>query len=780
MTTSAPRHLRVSPAASGALEGSGPSADVSAAGPRVPQPDLHVWCHRNLRGPFTGAGSLLRGIMPELTERHPAIPAARPTEVAAVAPELEVLPPQTLTNTAIQQERTRFYPATRALRIAHGLAELLVDWARAEHPGGVVLAFRDLDHADPTDRDFVAVLLRRCDPAVLTVVAESDPERDRDRDVRDDLLAAALAAWTVPATGALAPLPPVDGVDAAQQFIDSDGTTRDPAAIAAYEALPPHERAHRHTARAELLTRRGEQSLLHGAVPYHRERGLDRAGAGLEAFVAGVNGCFNLGCYEAVIDLALRGRALVADTKPKEYWNLTHKVGAALSYLGRGEDALGCLQEIRAGTTEPVTHMNAAYQLAMLYTRFLPRELHDEDLAMGWVNTAIAIAEREPDPVRRALVRAFMRNARALVELHRGNLAGALDLVGEAMAITDADCSPDEQLLHRSVLLYNRAQVRAATGDHVGSLRDYDAVIAQDPLYGDYYFERAAQHRALGAYEAAFADYAESVRLTPPFHEAHYNRADLLRELGRTDEALADLDYAIEIEPEHVDSLINRADLRLARGDADGARADISRGLELEPSNPHLLAARGALLAETGDPQGALADYGAALAADPTLVPAWVNRAVLWYSMGRSADAVADLDQALALDGDLTELRFNRAVALQELGEHRRALADLEVVAAQFAEPAEPAEPGVAADGIGGAGGTGEAGQVGGPGEPGDAGGPDPEVLYRRGLSRHALGDVEGAADDWRAHLAAYPGPEGSPFAKEIEALNGAQAGDLP
>ncbi|WP_052434023.1 tetratricopeptide repeat protein [Streptacidiphilus melanogenes] len=723
MTTSSPRHLRVSPAPGG--------------GPLLPEPDLHVWCHRNLRGPYTGAGNLVRAIVPELTLRHPEIVAARPTEVAAVAPELEVLPPQTLTNTAIQQERTRFYPATRALRIAHGLAELLTDWARAEHPGGVVLAFRDLDHADTTDRDFVAVLLRRCDPAVLTVHAESD---DLDR---DDLLSAALTARTVPAAAALSPLPLVGGVDAAQQFIDSDGTTRDPAAIAAYEALPPRERAHRHTARAEALARRGEQTLLHGAVPYHRERGLDREGAGLTAFVAGVNGCFNLGFYEGVVDLALRGRALVADTRPKEYWNLTHKVGAALSYLGRGEDALLCLHEIRAGTTEPVTHMNAAYQLAMLYTRFLRKDLHDEDLAMGWVNTAIAIAEREPDPVRRALVRAFMRNARALVELHRGNLAGALDLVGEAMAITDADCGPDEQLLHRSVLLYNRAQVRAATGDHAGSLRDYDAVIAQDPLYGDYYFERAAQYRALGDHEAALADYAESIRLTPPFHEAHYNRADLLRELGHVDEAVADLDYALEIEPEHVDSLINRADLLLGRGDVDKARADIARGLELEPSNPHLLAARGALLAETGDSQGALADYAAALAADPTLVPAWVNRAVLWYSTGRAADAVEDLDRALALDPGRTELRFNRAVALQELGEHRRALADLDVV---VSEPGEP----------------------------------DSDVLYRRGLSRHALGDAAGAAEDWQAHLAAYPGPEASPFEKEIEELSGARPETLP
>jgi tetratricopeptide (TPR) repeat protein len=375
--------------------------------------------------------------------------------------------------------------------------------------------------------------------------------------------------------------------------------------------------------------------------------------------------------------------------------------------------------------------------MAMLYTRHLPPGDHDEFRALEWVNTAIAIADRHPDPHMRVFFGAFMRNARALVELHRGNPERSLALVNEAIAMTDADLGPDEQQLHRSVLLYNRAQILNALGDYGGSLHDYDVVISRDPEYGDYYFERAGVRRAADRHDEALADYASAVRLSPPFHEAHYNRADLLRELGDDDGALRDLDYAIVLDPDHVDSLVNRVDLLLERGETERARADIDAGLELDPGNASLLCARGSLLADSGDTDAAYASYTAALTQDPAFVAAWANRAVLSYSVGRPADAVADLDQAIELADD-PWLRVNRAIALQDLDEHRRAVTDLDLAIAALQ-------------------------------------GGDPDLFYRRGVSRHALGDLDGAFEDWRAHLEAY-GPGGtSPHTEEI----GLRAGDL-
>jgi tetratricopeptide (TPR) repeat protein len=707
-------------------------------GPTAPEPHLDVRCHRRLRGPFTAGGQLLHAVVPDLLEDDAELLAAHASEVVALAPDLASLVPtrpRTLTNLAESTERTRFYPASRALRIAHGIVELLIEWARIRHPGGAVVVFRDVDDADPADRDLVAVFLRRCDPARLTVVVESRNAAPTDSvNGSGDMLKRMLSSHTLRATArSTTPQKPALDVDPAQLYIDSEGTSRDRALIDAYFALPPQERARRHSARAERLAADSEPTLRYGAIPYHLEHGTDPAGAGAAALVAAAEGCFAAGFYHAVVDFAVRARRLAPDAeRPAWYWNITHKIGACLSYLGDGEDAIGYLAEIRRGSTDPGLHMNGSYQLAMLYTRFLPKELHDEDRALESVNTAIAIADQQPDPRRRPLVRAFMRNARALVELHRGNPARALSLVNEAIELTDTGFEPGEQLLHRSVLLYNRAQVLAAGGNHTESLLDYDLLIERDPDYGDYYFERAAVRRALGMPTEALEDYAAAIRLTPPFHEAHFNRAELLRDLGRNDEALLDLDYALELEPDHVDTLLNHADLLLGLGQTQRARADVDRGLTLQPRNAHLLSVQGDIFAEDGDTDGAYASYTDALAADPHFAAAWANRAVLSYTAGRLQDAVDDLDRAIGLADD-PMLRANRAIALQDLGEHRRALDDLDIAVVTL-------------------------------------GGLDPDLLYRRGASRYELGDTDGARADWRAHLAAYAPAESSPYAERIKA----------
>lgn len=696
--------------------------------PPAPPPDIRVNCHRRLRGPYTGANALLRVAVPELLAIDGQLVTARATELVTMAVELAPIipaPPQTLTNLATRAERTRFYSAARTLRLSHGVTELLIDWAVMARPGGVVIAFYDLDEADPTDREFVSVLLRRCDPKQLTILAHAGAGQD--------VLGQALDRYAIQ----VAPLresPPDWPADAdlAQLFIDSDGTSSDPELCAAYAALPADERARRHTARAAWLADLDEASLRLGAIPYHLEHGTDPTGEGVDAVLAAVEQTFDLGCYEATIELATRGRNLVTDEEnPDLYRNFTNKIGACLSYLKRGQRGFAYFDELRRITTNPDVHMNSCYMLAMLYTRHLPPGDHDESRALEWVNTAIALADRHPDQHKRIFVGAFMRNARALVELHRGEPHISLALVNEAIAMTDADLGPNEQLLHRSVLLYNRAQILNALGDFPGALRDYDVVISRDPEYGDYYFERAGVLRSAGRLDEALADFAMALKLSPPFHEAHYNRADLLRELGDDDGALADLDYAAILDPSHVDTFVNLVDLLIERGDTDRARAEAEDGLRLDPSNVNLLCARGSLHADAGDTDAAYADYTAALTADPAFAAAWANRAVLSYSIGQPAQAVADLDHAIAL-GDDPALRANRAVALADLGDHRRAVADLDIALAEYGAEAT-------------------------------------ELLYRRGVSKLALGDCEGARADWRAHLASYGPAETSPYADQIK-----------
>ncbi len=730
MTSSPARHSWVVTTGPAAVD---PAGTDSTAAPGelapAPAPDLTVRCNRQLRGAYTGGGELMRRLVPDFAAEHGDLLARRANEVIALAPELASLvplAPKTLTRLASRAERTRFYPVTRTLRISHGVTELLTDWVRMRHPAGIVIAFRDVDHADQTDRELLSVLLRRCDPSLIHLIVETDeaPSGELGQALADHAVRTGAPSWTE------APIPA--GADLAQVFVDSDGTSRAPEVRRAYDALPADERARRHSARAAYLREHGEPGSALGAVLYHLEHGSDLSVA-TEAFNEAVEECFDGGFYDWTLELSLRGRLLFGDERPMRYWNLTAKVGACLSYMFRGQEGFAYFAEMRAGSIDPEIHMSSSYMMAMLYTRHLPKGQHDEYRAMEWVNTAIAIADRHPDPHRRVFVGAFMRNARALVELHRGDLPAALGLVNEAIAMTDEDLGPDEQLLHRSVLLYNRAQILAQLGDPVAALHDYDEIIRRDPDYGDYYFERAGVRRTAGRLEEALADYAEAVRLSAPFHEAHYNRADLLQELGDDEAARRDLDYAVILDPKHVDSRVNRADLLLSLGELDAARADIDAGLALDPTNANLLTARGSLLAETGDTEAALASLDAALDADPGFVAAWANRAILAYSCGRPADAIADLDRAIELADD-AGLRANRAIALAEIGEHGRAVEDLDIACAT--------------DDV------------------------DPDLVYRRGESRWVLGDREGARADWRAHLAAYGG-EPSPHLADIQLRDG-------
>jgi hypothetical protein len=61
---------------------------------------------------------------------------------------------------------------------------------------------------------------------------------------------------------------------------------------------------------------------------------------------------------------------------------LAKRVIAALTYLGHCDDAMKVIDEHRRTTTEVAEQMNDAYMLAMIYTRHLPPDRVDQDLAL--------------------------------------------------------------------------------------------------------------------------------------------------------------------------------------------------------------------------------------------------------------------------------------------------------------------------------------------------------------------------------------------------------------
>lgn len=632
--------------------------------------------HRGLRGPYTAAGSVLRAIADDALARCPEIIARHDTEILTAATELRsriTASRESLTSAAAPEERTRFYPGAHTQRVAHGLVEFLAEYARARYPEGWTIVVDHADQADPTDAQFLATLVRRVDPSTLTVILAgaaatlAEPEYSAMCSLHTTVVESGSNAASSRMDAHAGDSEPTATTAAnAVRFVRGDGTVDEPQLLAAYLALDPTERTALHDQRAAELEATGEPSWRLGAIPYHRERGGDPAGAGVAALFEALERCVLMGFYDAVLDLGRRCHALLDwDSSPEQCWLVTAKVCTALTAIGRPDEAAEQYDLACSASTEPSVHLQAAYGRAMLYTRFYDADKRDHRLAKAWINTAISVSSLLPDEEKRAFNVTFNENGLALIEMHLGDLREALRLVTAGLHRLQEEFGADHQTLHQSVLRYNRAQLLAALGPQDEALVEYGRLIDSDPHHSEYRLERAAIHRRAGNVQAALEDYAAAMRLSPPYLEPWYNRADLLLELGETDGAIADLTYVLDLDPAYVDAYVNRAGAYESLGESEAAAADVEAGLALAPDQPHLLCLRGVLAADQGDTVTARESFDRALQADPRSVAALGNRAVLSYQEGNLEAAIQDLTAGLAL-GDDPVLLANRAVAYRD------------------------------------------------------------------------------------------------------------------
>ena len=639
--------------------------------------------HRRLRGPYTAAGTLVRRIVPDIRASASELATRYDIEILTAAPELRAAMTcsrETLTSLADPKSRTRYYPYERIKRIAHGLTELVTAYVHGlGEPRTLVIAHAN--EADRTDAEWLAIMLRRVDPACLRLVVCTTTE-----DVAEPL-GAALQSYAIQLVGAPWGEPSTLPVDPAllhalaAQYVTTDCTRAEPLWQAAYAAVPAVQRALLHDARAAELEACGEFSLRLGAICYHREHGTDPTGAGVAALGVALGHCVMEGFYDAVLELGHRCLAL-ADwtTHHDECWLATVKMAIALSTQGRADEALALYDAACAASIAPSVHMQSAYGRAMLYTRYFEESRRDHTKAKMWINMAIALAAMAPEEKRRAYNLTFNENGLALIAMHLGDPAEALRLVTAGITRFEAELAPGEYTLHQSVLRYNRAQLVARMGTPEEGVAAYTAVIESDPNHNEYYFERAPLLRRLGRYDEALADYDAAIRSSPPYYEPYYNRGDLRAALGDVEGALADFDYVLELDPDFLDAYVNRAALRYEQGDATGAAADVAEGLARDPQQPHLLCLRGLLALDEARHDEARAAFQAALHADQTMAGAWANLGVLAFEQGDAEEAVHCFDHALALNDD-PAVRANRAHALECLG-HTEAAADGAVVQA--------------------------------------------------------------------------------------------------
>ncbi|MEV0679592.1 tetratricopeptide repeat protein [Actinosynnema sp. NPDC050436] len=646
------------------------------AGLELPPALADVNAHRGLRGPYTAGGTLLRAVADDAFARCPELAARHNTELATAAPELAVSVPTawaTLEWTVGDEQRTRYYSRLHTRNIANGIADFLRAYLASLGDAPRTLFVDNLHHADPTDRELLAVLLRRQDIPQLTVVVGTgmDPVVDPPGEVAVSL------ADVLPAFARR-----VDCVvesDEVEDFVLSDGTTDDPGAFESYSALPPDERARRHDERCARLYALGEQSLALGAIPFHAVRG-SRPEAGVQAVKHALGHCRKVGLYHAAASLALRGRELVVRGSG-DWWHFTEAAGASLAVAGRAEEA----QVVYASAAQVADGVPQRFRLAhgtaMLHVRHLPEPRRDLVRARDLMNRAVALAAELDDPEERVFHSVFARNGLALVEMREGRVDEALRLIEEGRTALDRAFGAAEHPLLRSVLRLNRGLLLGMAGRDEEALAEHSANAVVDPGFFEHHFHRGVLLRELGRDEEAVSAFERVLPLCPPFPEVHYNLADAWLELGDVRRALAAFDYVLELDPGHVPALVNRASLRCEVGDSHGAWDDVRAGLALSADNVHLLCVQGRLLAEGGDGRQACDVVSAALRTDPDFAAGWALRGQIRFETGDLDGAVADFDRAVAL-ADSPEVRFNRAVVFEKVGRFGDAAADYRSVLA--------------------------------------------------------------------------------------------------
>jgi tetratricopeptide (TPR) repeat protein len=648
-----------------------------------------VDAHRRLRGPYTAGGTMARALAPAVLESDPDLVRRYDIELLSVAPDLSPIVPnsrQTLTSMAIPMERTRFYARLRTRRIANGLVEFVRDSLPDGEPRSLIV--ENVEHADPTDLEFLAALVRRVDPARLTIVICTGHADPPDVEILS-VLATYAQTDRLGASGrdqSASAHPAGSSVDRRQRdawtYVATDCTDDNPRRRLAYDALSPGERAQLHDRRAAELAQLDCQSWRLGAIPFHLERGTDPAGAGVQALYSAQDYCLCLGFYPAVVDYGFRALEIIdPKQQPDLWWMVTIELTLALSILSRTRQAEQLYDRARLLSTDPTVHMAAAYSTAMLYTRHNDPEDRDEEKAKAWLNAAIATASLIADPSERAFQSAFYQNGLALVEVNLGEPADALRLVNQCIDRLDRELREDEHRLHKSVLKNNRARVLASLGRLDEALADYAVVIQEDPNHAEHYLERGNILRRLDRPDEAFADYATAMRLSPPFPEIYYNRGDLRVATGDIAGALADFSYVVDLDPDFVDAYVNRAGLYLQAGDLEEAGRDAAAGLRRDPVNPHLWVVAGYVHLAHQEYPGAAAAFEHALAAEPEMIAALSGRAQLAHETGRFDAAINDLSRAVALDPTDAALRYNRAFAFQSAGRWDDALSDLDVAA---------------------------------------------------------------------------------------------------
>jgi tetratricopeptide (TPR) repeat protein len=562
-------------------------------------------------GPWGGVAELFSTLFGEIQSERADLIQRHSFELVHALPLLKRsldIRGLSLTDLAPNSERTRNYARDRAVRNVHGLIDLLDEWKSTVCPSiPWVIACDYFDEAGAMSSLFFRELMRRRAARLhieLIVGVDSNSDESAravfDSTVRSELLKLELDP-SIPAP------------------MDSEMATK--TAIALEERIGEDKVAlHAYLPRLIYLwTRAGSGPHL----LFRQWQALDwqlETGQYADAYRYS----------RGLLDLAFQ------HGNPGLQFRIVEQLLVCHLTFDEFDDALRLAEEVGLPLAEGDGNKQERllYQMAMIYARFKkPRDFTkgEECLERG----LDLLMKCDMPETERQFRYVFNRNGLAMIRNFQGRQREALELCSKGLERLNEQIAPDAHRLHRSVLIYNMAQVFAATGTNEEALQQFGVTIAMDPNYSEYYNDRGSLLLKMGRLEEAKRDYLRAIELSPPYFEVFTNLGQCYRRMG----AMAD---AIE---------------------------QYSKALDLEPS--HLLARLGRAKAyeEVEEREAAIEDYSAALATDRMLWEAAANRGALYYEAGRLYDSLADFDLALELRPDIAELHENRALVATDISQ---------------------------------------------------------------------------------------------------------------
>ncbi|MEO3887620.1 tetratricopeptide repeat protein [Nonomuraea sp. B5E05] len=501
---------------------------------------------RRIGGPYTFAAGLLGHLVPAALARHPELVAAHDIEIRTAGPKLrDVVPARrlSLADDLPRAQRILIPAARRSLRIANGLAEFVRD--HLDHAGPLAVTVANLDAADHTDAELVAVLRRRLDPGLLRIdegpqapstgALPADFDRYRDEGFHHAMAESGLEAlrgmahdadprrWRQLLQRVAASLEAIEREDEARELYDRarrESTDPKHRATIAYATAMILVRHHDPARRdpEEALAWINEAITITSLLPDPRER------------------AFHLG-------FDLNGKALVEVRRGRR--------AAAMELVQQAIDLAEADLPAEHPIHKLVLHANRAQLLAMTGRA---------EEALADYTRAVEADPGYPD-----------------YYLDRGNLLHKLGRDGEALADYESvmRLSPPFPEAY-----YNRSELRYAAGDLAGARADLDHTLELDPEFAPAYVNRSGLSAAAGAYVEARQDVERGLRLAP--RDPH-----LLCVLGQVElagarhpEARAAFDRALELDPDLVAAWAGRAELAFELGDHGAALADLTSALK--------------------------------------------------------------------------------------------------------------------------------------------------------------------------------------------------------